>query len=216
MALTSSKPSLEQTQQELDQIEVFRTLKSKDRATYDAIAATIYRNVEQNQSFDTTVWQAIQALDASLQKYIVRTSDTALRNYLNALTIQLKTLRAHDPNLCYHILYQPQGRLEEMNKVLQQSRRQEQAVMSALNQVILDYDPARPLPSEAETQIYLEATFLKISEKYGADAGMLANPTAPGTDKAKLCDMSIDLFDTLMAYPDPHATNSWKVLLSTE
>jgi hypothetical protein len=63
------------------------------------------------------------------------------------------------------------------------------------------HESPAPLPAAAAVQDKLASVVNAIYEQYGSDAQMIAHTEDPRVDRAKVCTMTIDLYERVMAWP---------------
>jgi hypothetical protein len=65
--------------------------------------------------------------------------------------------------------------------------------------------PVTPLINEKHADELTSAVIERLRPKYGQDLSLLVNPSAPGTDGAKLCAMVADLYREVLALPEANS-----------
>jgi len=154
--------------------------------------------------------QAVQPmLRARLWTYVPRASDAAAVRLGRAVLANLKDLQRRDPEECYRFFYRDlavpprAGAADKDDRLLSALR---EAVVSARD------SSAEPLDRKAAAK-QVDAVYNHLRDEYGSEVDVLRNPQAPGTDRARVCAVTIELYSELVALPPAAAGQALRHVL---
>ena len=139
----------------------------------------------------------LRLLSPGLWRSVPEASDEAAVVLGRALVARLSELQARDPEQCYRFLFPaaagpPTGG----------GSYRDEGLLNALRRVALSAraGTAGPLDRRAARK-EVEAAFARLRERHGADVDVLRHPQAPGTDRGRVCAMTIALYTELLGLP---------------
>jgi hypothetical protein len=118
--------------------------------------------------------------------------------YISVTMDELDEIYEGGGDLCHQFLFPQPGRFLDVRDHV--SKELLAADLAALAKVIETSakDPQEP-PTEAEVMPQLQPVFLSLAGKYGDELSLMQNPTAPGVDKRRVCELTSDLYDEILA-----------------
>jgi len=148
-------------------------------------------------------------LRARLWTYVPRASDAAAVRLGRAVLANLKDLQRRDPEQCYRFFYRDlavpprPGAADKDDRLLSALR---EAVVSARD------GSAEPLDRKAAAK-QVDAVYNHLRDEYGSEVDVLRNPQAPGTDRSRVCAVTIALYSELVALPPAPAGQTLRHVL---
>lgn len=188
-----------QNKRELDEFLSSNSLYSAVLADHPELrgpleTAVLRAVTSQNRAEATAAASAVLA--PVFPEYLSRASDEAVLGSTRALVSALTALQNDDPKRCYQYLNPGVDGFTSLTEVEGRSeviKWMEEAVKSA---------QADPQTSEADDEVMasLEGVQNRLIERYG-DLSPLADSSAPGVDKAEVCEMTIALYEDVLGLP---------------
>jgi hypothetical protein len=187
----------------LKSVPAFRSIEKYAPDTYRKIFKILTDSIENGGSQE----QAITLVRAQVQTFVLtrlpHASDDALISYVRIMDIEMAELQAKGSTLCYQFLHpQVVGGIDTVKLI---SRETQGKDLAALNEIIKSSNSKRPIASEDEVMPNLQPVFLALREKYGDGVAVIENPTAPGVDKARVCSVTRELYQKIVALPPDQA-----------
>lgn len=193
-------------------LPVWRTVKVQQPAlyqqAYDELITHLRAGMPPQQAIDS-----LRPLVADLLNQRINAArDEDLVDYMQASLEQMKQIRQHSTGQCFRFLF-PQVKggvnvsellpkavtdreLQSMDVLLQHSRGAEQSV---------DLKQGR---------VQLQNVVRGLYDRWGSDLQTLNTPAEPGVDEGKLCDMTIDLYQSVLALPGKDSANVLRIIIS--
>jgi hypothetical protein len=130
-------------------------------------------------------------------------SQDSLMNLTRDVLANMKTLSKHE-DACFRYLFPQVAGPADMNKYFDQES-QERTLVLLADVIRSSAEHPVPLPPGGQAQEKLAPVINALYTEFGADTRMLANVSAPGVDRTKVCTIAIALYDGIMALPPPDA-----------
>jgi hypothetical protein len=148
-------------------------------------------------------------LSPRLWRYVPRASDAAAIGLGQALVATLTDLQARDPQQCYRFLFPAVAGPAGSGASARDDR-----LLAALRAVVASArdGSAGPLDRRAGRK-EVDAAFGRLRERHGTDVDALRNAQSPGTDRARVCAMTIALYSELVALPPGRAGSTLRHVL---
>lgn len=132
-------------------------------------------------------------------------SDEAVLALMRDMVANGRRLEAQPGDACFRFLFPNISGPPELANVL------EAAAQARTHQVIADVirtsaETPQPLPDPATVRDSLATVVNATYEQYGADAQMIANAADPRVDRAKVCTITLGLYDRILARPPADAS----------
>ena len=114
----------------------------------------------------------------------------------------MSVLYSVDPTLCYEYVYRhDQGAGLDATKYF--SKELTQKEFSVMAEVIRSAaGQANQPPKEQQVERQLTSVFAVLAQRHGDDVRMLANPELGKANTAKMCQLTYDLYQTIIRLPD--------------
>jgi hypothetical protein len=141
-------------------------------------------------------------------------SDSVVRSVTMLLLEQMKSLYSNDPTLCYDYLFSEVS--PEFDPARYFSPELIKKEYSTMAEVIRSTATKRNRPpKEAQIQDRLEKVIARLTPRYGADVSMLADPQQGKGDKAKMCRLTYDMYNTILSLPERESGPLLRFLFAT-
>ncbi|QXI23534.1 hypothetical protein HU724_004470 [Pseudomonas iranensis] len=178
----------------------YSAIKQYDPTTYNNILSQLDLATKEGKSQDEAVALVHASIVALIQKRIPYASDEAVATYMKVMVQELKELQRAGNKLCYGFLFPQRREAFDMSKYISTST--SQADQKALVEVIKSSSVApQSIPTERDVLPLLQPILIELIGKYGDIVSILENAEALGVDKAKVCDMTIVLYDRVLQLP---------------
>lgn len=198
--------------QTLDDQPLYRTLRKYEPAIYERLERgfkTAVKTGKQEEFMQTAIGEVAQLA----QKHLSKASDKSINDFMAHAVVQLKALQ-HKPNdACFRMLF-PQVAGTADFSVLPKSMVDANATY--LEAVLISaIEHPQPPPPEQETMTVLKPILMSMAQRYGQDLQMLGRPAAAtGSDRGRVCEISIDLYDQILALPDDQSADVLRLMIS--
>lgn len=203
VAVTGFKlKDLENIEAEFAKNPLFSTLQMYEPATYDRLMSEIRSGLQQGRSQAELREKILPLAQSVYMQRLPYGSDSALRSFTGLMLEQMKVLYSVDPALCYDYAYgQGRGAKLDMTKYFSKELQQKEFLVMA--EVIRSAagQTSRP-PNEKQIERQLTTVFASLAQRYGDDAQMLADPELGRTNKAKTCELTYELYQTILRLPE--------------
>jgi hypothetical protein len=132
-------------------------------------------------------------------------SDEAVLALMRDMVVNGRRLAAQPGDACFRFLFPDISGPPDLANVL------DAAAQARTHQVIADVirtsaETPQPLPDAAVVRDSLATVVNATYEQYGADAQMIANAADPRVDRAKVCTITLGLYDRILARPPADAS----------
>lgn len=203
---------LEAAGQQLATLPVWRTVKAQEPALYRQVSETLQRDLQsgvaEQQAFDR-----LRPLAADLlNKRVNAAADADLIRYMKISLEEMKQLRQKDPRLCFRFLFpQIHG---GVNLGEQLPRSLVDAEMQAMDTLLVNSQGPDRMTNVKSGRSQLQSIVGRLYAKWGGDLQNLNTPAERGVDESKLCDMTIDLYQSVLALADKDSANVLRIIIS--
>lgn len=187
--------------QAIADIPVYQALRDYDRVEYDRLTGSLRDSLAAGRSRQETVAMAQALLSGLVNEYLPHADDAAAAHYVGVFVDELRQLRAHDPELCYHFVYPQDGPPVDLREYVDEPTRA--AELAALAAVIraAGSNP-RSVPTAADVQADLLLVYQGLRDAYGEDVNLLGDPTAPDVDRGRICALLTSFYTNALELPD--------------
>lgn len=197
---------------QLESTPTFGAIKQHHPEVFARIKASVEAAARSGAKGEALGGAARQHVMKLVEKQLPHASDESVAAYLKVTMGIAATLQQKDPALCF-AMFHPQGTegLVDMLKIV--SPEQKKADLDALADVIRTAATApQPVPTEAEVVQDLQQAASTLVARHGQDVAMLQNPTAQGVNKSKVCAMTIEMGNGILAMPPQRSGKLWRHL----
>ena len=182
----------------------FAALKKYDPKTYSNILAELKKSISHGQTETEAILSIRNNIEAIVQKRLPIASNESAAAYMQIMVQEMKELDKHGSDTCYKFLFPQAGQAIELNKFIPENIKQ--ADVAALGDVIkTSATSPQSVPKEAEISSFMQPVIEELARNYGQEMAVLQAPTAPGANKAKVCQMTIVLYDRILQLPSDQA-----------
>lgn len=217
VAVTGFKlKDLEKFEEELGENPLFSTLKIHEPAIYDRLMSEIRSGLQKGRSKAEIRQKMLPLLQPVYMGRLPYGSDSALRSFTGLLLEQMKALYAVDPALCYDYLYgQDRGAKLDMTKYFSEElQEREFSIMAEVIRSAAE-ETNRP-PSERQIEKQFTSVFASIGKRYGNDAQILIDPEQGRANKAKRCELTYELYQTILQLPERESGALLRFMFASE
>lgn len=190
----------------------YRAIKQQQPALYKQIHDEFIAAVRAGVPADKAIGQLRPLLADLLNQRIGSADDASIISYMRLSVSQMQNLRQQSGDLCFRFLFpQISGGInteEALPKALQQ---QDLEQMEALLNASRGPEVTIDLPQARQS---LQAIVRTLYAKWGSDLQLLNSPTDSRVDRDKMCDMTIDLYNAVLALPGKQSANILRMMLS--
>lgn len=155
----------------------------------------------------------LRLLSPRLWRSVSQASDTSAVSLGRALVARLADLQARDPEQCYRFLFPATAGSRGGGG----STDGDEGLLYALRSVALSArQGATESLDRSAARKQVEAAFARLSVRHGEDVEVLRHPQAAGSDRARVCAMTIALYSELAALPPEAAGQALRHTLGPE
>ncbi|MCU5772858.1 hypothetical protein N5923_06605 [Erwiniaceae bacterium BAC15a-03b] len=199
-------------QQQLATTPTYRVIKQQQPALYKQLNDELLTAVRQGTPTARAIGQLRPLLADLLNQRIGRAEDNSIISYMQLSVRQMQSLRQQSGELCFKFLFPQISGGVNTEEVLppalqQQDLQQMEALLKASN------GPDKPIDL-AESRRSLQVIVRSLYAKWGAELQLLNAPTDSRVDQTHMCDMTIDLYQAILALPTKQSANVLRMMLS--
>lgn len=160
-------------------------------------------------SVETSIRQIVASLIASR---FPKASDAAILNTIQLTVDQMTSLGERSDDSCFRFLFpHVDGGIRALNVFSQELMDRDYASMRL---ILSTYDDTREISAEVHAMEVLNPVYAALFQKYGRNAvAEMADVTADGIDKSKICSISTDLYEMILARGDEDAVTALRWML---
>lgn len=184
---------------------LFAALKTYEPKTYDRWIYELRTGLQKGRSIAELRQKFIPLAESVYTQRLPYASNSSLRKFVELLLDQMKVLYKSDPALCYEHLNPEEGNSTlNINQYFpKEIRERGLTVMADVIRTAAQH-VNRP-PDEKTVQKQLTNVIEVLSQRYGDDVQILDNPQLARANKAKSCEITYDLYDTILLLEDQEA-----------
>ncbi|WP_437615180.1 hypothetical protein [Erwinia sp. V71] len=202
---------LDAAQQQLATMLVYRTIKQQDPALYKQLNDELVISVRNGAETDKAIAQLRPMLADLLNQRVGRAQDSAVIDYIRMSVRQMQSLRQLSGELCFQFLFpQLSGEVNTIGQLPPQLQQQDLQQMDALLAASTGPEISVDLPVARQS---MQGIVRTLYEKWGSKLQMLNAPTDIRVDHNEMCDMTIDLYQAILALPPKQAANVLRMML---
>jgi hypothetical protein len=185
---------------ELQRQPVYQVLKKHEPDSYQRVRGKLAQSARGTAGRQEFINYANAQLAEAATRRLANASDPAVLKLMNDMLITARALQRKPGDACFRFLFpQVSGPPDIASHVdaVAQAR-----TLDAMAEVIRSAaEQPVALPENALVQDKLAVVVNGIYEQFGADAQMIANAEDPRVDRAKVCAMTISLYERILAWP---------------
>jgi hypothetical protein len=194
---------------------VYRVLRKHEPAVYGRVLEKF------RAARDGTVTQAEFVnfanfeLSTAATRRLAHASDTAVNALLNDMIANARVLARQPGDDCFRFLFPQVAGPPDVAKYL--DAQAQARTFDRLAEVIrTSAESPVPLPDPLSVQDKLADVVNATYEQYGADAQMVAHVDDPRIDRAKVCTITLSLYERVMAWPPADSSALIRVMTQVE
>ncbi len=199
-------------QDRLATLPVWRTLQKQQPALYrqanDQLLRDLAAGVPLPQAIDR-----LRPLSADLLNQRINAArDEDLLRYMHISLEEMKAMRQIGADACFRFLFpQVKGGIN-LSDVLPKTLTDSELL--AMDTLFQHSDGADQPMDLAQGRVKLQGVVRTLYGRWGSDLQTLNTPAEAGVDEARLCDMTIDLYQSVLALPDKDSANVLRIIIS--
>ncbi|WP_455813557.1 hypothetical protein [Pseudomonas graminis] len=196
----------------LAQLPVWRTVKKQQPLLYQQAYDQLLSNLEAGMPEPQAIEQLRPLVADLLNQRINAARDQDLIDYMQVSLEQMKQIRERGPEQCFRFLFpQVKGGVNVSELVSKTLMERELQAMD----VLLQHSSGVEQPVDLKQgRVQLQAVVRQLYERWGSDLQTLNTPAEAGVNQAKLCDMTIDLYQSVLALTGKDSANVLRIIIS--
>lgn len=198
-------------EQRLASLPVYRTIRVQQPGLYQKLNGVFIQALQEGNSEKQALERLRPWLAELLNQRISYASNALLYDYMAVALEEMKVIRQKNADLCFKYLFpQVEGGVNTADILPQSLTDKEMAVMDSF---LLNSHGAEQPADAAGGRASLQVIVRSLYGKWGSALQTLNAPAEAGVDKAKLCDMTIDLYHSVLALPVNQAGEVLRIIL---
>lgn len=192
----------------------YRILKQHEPGEYRTVLAA-YRGMRAGK---VTSSQFVNLANSSFNAAATRRFATASPQSVQALMtdtlVTVKKLQRHSPESCFRYFFPEVSGPPDVAQVL--SADEQRRTLELLGEVIRSSaETPSPAPDPERVKDVLANIVNGVYEQFGSDAQMVAHAADPRVDRAKICTITLTLYDRIMALPADTGIQLMRILAAS-
>ncbi|WLS80078.1 hypothetical protein Q3V30_06240 [Erwinia pyri] len=198
-------------EQRLASLPVYRTIRTQQPGLYQKLDREFIHALQEGNSEKQALERLRPWLADLLNQRISYASNAQLYDYMSVALEEMKIIRQKNAELCFKYLFpQVEGGVNTADILPQPLIDKEMAVLDSF---LLNSHGAEQPVDAASGRAELQVIVRSLYAKWGTALQTLNAPAEAGVDKAKLCDMTIDLYQSVLALPVNHSGEVLRIIL---
>lgn len=203
---------LDAAQDRLASIPVWRTIKVQQPALYQQASEELRQALIAGMTEQQALDRLRPLLSDLLGQRIGAAEDADIIRYIRISVEEMKQLRQQSAELCFRFIYPQVKGGVEMSERLPQALTESE--MAAIETLLINSLGAEQESDLKAGRAQLQSVVMALYKQWGSDLQSLNTPAEPGVDKGKLCDMTIDLYQSVLALGDKKSANVLRIIIS--
>lgn len=197
----------------MQEMPFYALIKEHEPELYSRIEEDVRLALKEEQTPHELKMKVKIYLDTLIASRVPLSTNEAVVAYTRVTLDEMRALKAHGYGLCHRFLYPSSAPLELENYLTEDLLAQD---MEALTSVIKDsYENTQMQPQVKDVQLYLSHVMTKMQETYSQEElQVLSNPLGIMTDKDKVCDITIALFEEILKLPEKQSGETLRYIVS--
>lgn len=189
---------------ELLAVPVYAVLEKYEPTVFERLLLEYRLVVIDRSQIETFTDEANSQISAAATRHIAQSSDAALLGLMNDMLQRLQILRAKSPDDCYRYLFPNAAGPPDIAKYF--DRASQERTLGLMAEVIRTSaeQPAPAAPPE-RGQNLLGPIVQSLNAEYGESTQLLSDAEAPNVDRRVVCNISVALYEKVMALPQADA-----------
>jgi hypothetical protein len=192
---------------------VYRVIQKYEPATYAKLLAEYKLAAQDKSRLAKFLSIVIAEVGTVTAKRMSTASDEALLPFTREMVANMRALQPKGDS-CFRFLFpQVSGPVDTGQFFGQEAQQRSLDVLAA----VIESSAVNPTPPPppTEMQLKLAPILSAMFQEFGADTQMLADPGAPGVDRAKVCAITISLYERILRLPERDAALVMRGLTQT-
>ncbi|MEA9390072.1 hypothetical protein SJI19_05820 [Acerihabitans sp. TG2] len=212
----NNKKEMRNFEQAMADIPMYQTIKKYEPTLYSSMLESAV-SLKKNGSSRQQIIDMLQLKHASILLARIRyaTDDTLIEHVAVNLQ-QIQKLYVQKEQKCFKYLFpQLDGGIDPVQLLPLNIMQRRMAVDNAL--IIASYETPRTINTQqddAMAQHELSLIFQQMLLLYGQDITMLDAPADPNSDREKICEMTIDLYQRVLKLPAKQSSSVLRTMLT--
>lgn len=196
----------------LAQLPVWRTVKEQQPLLYQHAHDQLIDNLQAGMPEQQAIEQLRPLVAELLNQRINAARDQDLIDYMQVSLEQMKQIRQLGPEQCFRFLFpQVKGGVDVSKLVPKILAERELQTMDVLLKHSSGVEQHVDLK---QGRVQLQAVVRQMYQRWGSDLQTLNTPAEAGINEAKLCDMTIDLYQSVLALTGKDSANVLRIIIS--
>ncbi|HHL2559455.1 TPA: DNA gyrase [Yersinia enterocolitica] len=195
---------------------VFQTLKQQEPALYTQLIDNFIQSKKEGHSDQQLIDEMRRSVAELTVQRIQRAPDENVIDYMTVILEELRYYQAnhHSEHLCFKALFPQVSGGVNTAKVLPKELLMRD--LDSINRLFKASSGGVIKTDNQEHENKLNIIVAQMQQQYGDDLQMFSNPASPDVDRAKICDMSIDMYSQILKLPPDDAGAVLRSMLSGE
>ncbi|WP_456311441.1 hypothetical protein [Serratia proteamaculans] len=196
----------------LAQLPVWRTVKTQQPLLYQQAHDELIAQLEAGIPLQQAVEHLRPLVADLLNQRINAARDQDLISYMQVSLEQMRQIRQRGPEQCFRFLFpQVKGGVNVSELVPKTLTERELQAMD----VLLKHSNGAEQPIDLKQgRVQLQAVVRQLYARWGSDLQTLNTPAEAGVNEGKLCDMTIDLYQSVLALTGKDSANVLRIIIS--
>jgi len=191
---------------------VWRTVKAQQPDLYKKIEQEYLTTLKEGGNEAEAQQRLRPDLADLLNQRLAYASDSDVVAYMRISVEEMMVLRQKDPNLCFKFLFpQVSGGINTDELLPESLLSREKDAMDSFLQHASETVTQQDVSSANRD---LHTTVRTLYRKWGSDLQTLNTPAEPDINRTKLCDMTLDLYQSVLALPVKRSAAVLRIILS--
>ena len=191
----------------------YRTIKVQQPELFQQLQQEFSAALQQGMTDQQALEMLRPALSDLINQRISYVNNAQLHSFMQISLEEMKLIRQKSAQLCYRFLFPQINGGINTSEVLPQALRDREMV--ALEAFLLQSRGAKQPMDITRSRADLQALVSTLYGKWGSDLQTLNSPAEAGVDKSKLCDMTIDLYQSVLALPVNQSAGVLRMILES-
>lgn len=192
-------------------LPLYRTIKRQQPTLYPNLLNDYLAAVDRGESESQALAQLRPALVGLISQRISYASSEALNRYIEVLLEEINVLREENTTLCFKFLFPQVSGGIDMNATVPAALRVKEA--AAMNYFMQHSLGAEQTGDVEQNRADLQNIVRELYKKWGSDLQLMNAPAEMGADKTKLCEMTIELYQYVLALPVNNSAGVLRIIL---
>lgn len=193
------------TERDLLAEPIYQVLKKHERGAYRKVLEEYRHLHRETVSREAFVNFANSEITLAATRRLAAASQESLLGLVSDMVATARTLQAGDPEDCYRYWFpQVSGPPDIARRVDAAAQARTLSLMAEV--IRSSAENPVPMPDAEAVKDHLAAVINATYEEFGADAQMLANAADPAADHAKVCNITISVYERILALSPANAS----------